>query len=169
VGTRHTRKHASIFAERFFERLHVKLFSLHSRMHLFLAGVLFYCFLFSCVAQCRAQSGSAARADAAAQAEAIYGQGMSALQTGDLVSARAAFEKVVRLAPQSPEGHNSLGWVLLAQGEIDPAISQFQIAVKSNPDFTQAHINFSNALARKGDVPGALREAKEAVRLAPED
>jgi len=75
----------------------------------------------------------------------------------------------VRLAPKSPEGHNSLGWVLLAQGEIDSAIVHFRSAVKLSPDFALAHMNFSSALVRKGDVLAALREAKEAVRLAPGD
>src|SRR2546422_8054102 len=37
-----------------------------------------------------------------------------ALQKGDLVSARADFEKVVRPAPHRPEGPNSLGSVLPA-------------------------------------------------------
>jgi len=50
---------------------------------------------------------------------------MTALQRGDLVSARAEFEKVVRFAPGSPEGHNSLGWVLLAQGDIDLRLRNF--------------------------------------------
>src|SRR5229473_7262407 len=121
------------------------------------------------VAISAAQSAAPAKTDAASRATAAYAQGMSALQKGDLVSARADFEKVVRLAPKSPEGHNSLGWVLLAQGEIDPAIAQFRIAVKLKPEFAQAHVNLSNALVRKGDVTAALREAKEAVRLTPSD
>src|SRR5207249_10439422 len=84
--------------------------------------------IFLCCAgalKCAAQSASSAKADAASRASATYQHGMSALQKGDLVSARADFEKVVRLAPNSPEGHNSLGWVLLAQGEIDSAIVHF--------------------------------------------
>src|SRR3979411_3167842 len=46
--------------------------------------------------------------------DALYQQGVRSLQKGDLAAARAAFEKVVRLAPNAPEGHNSLGWVLMA-------------------------------------------------------
>ena len=133
-----------------------------------------FCFalLFLCCAaplKCATQSASSVKADAASRASATYQHGMSALQKGDLVSARADFEKVVRLAPNSPEGHNSLGWVLLAQGEIDSAIVHFRAAVKLNPDFALAHMNFSSALSRKGDVAAALREAKEAVRLARDD
>src|ERR1700704_6088696 len=45
-------------------------------------------------------------------ADALYKQGLRSVQKGDLVGARTAFEKVVRLEPNSPEGHNSLGWVL---------------------------------------------------------
>src|SRR5580692_11458524 len=100
-------------------------------------------FLFGAAsATCSAQSPSSTDANSASRASATYQHGMSALQQGDLISARAAFEKVVRLAPKSPEGHNSLGWVLLAQGEVNAAIAQFQTAVKLNPDFALAHLNF---------------------------
>ena len=35
--------------------------------------------------------------------DALYQQGVRSLQKGDLAAARAAFEKVVRLAPNAPE------------------------------------------------------------------
>src|ERR1700681_653687 len=84
-----------------------------------------------------AQTGATTKADAAAQANAEYGQGVSDLQRGDLAAARAAFEKVLRLVPSSPEGHNSLGWVLLAQGETDEAIVHFRAALRAEPTFAQ--------------------------------
>ena len=115
---------------------------------------------------CTGQSSGSAPSSSAAKAAALYKQGLADLQKGDLDSARAAFETVVRLAPQSPEGHNSLGWVLLATDEMDSAISQFHKALALKPDFVQAHVNFANALIRKGDLAGALREAQEAARLA---
>src|SRR2546427_10835900 len=105
-------------------------------------------FLGASVAPCFAQSARAAPADSASRAAAVYQQGMSALQNGDLGGARAAFEKVLRLAPQSPEGHNSLGWVLLAQGEIDPAISQLRTAGGPKHDFFQTAIHPSEACPR---------------------
>ena len=70
---------------------------------------------------------SKARQPADSRAESIYSQGMAALNKGDLNGARASFEKVVRLAPSSPEAHNSLGWVLMEQGQSrsrDRAISR---------------------------------------------
>src|SRR5579884_2784636 len=64
------------------------------------------------------------------RAKSLYSQGMSALQKGNLADAKAAFEKVVRIVPASPEPHNSLGWVLLQQGDVDPAIAQLRAALK---------------------------------------
>src|SRR5438552_16782894 len=61
--------------------------------------------------KCAAQSASSA--DAASRATVTYQHGMSALQKGDLVYESADFEIVVRLAQSSPEGINSVGWVLL--------------------------------------------------------
>jgi len=91
------------------------------------------------------------------QVEAIYAQGMQALQRGDLPAAETAFNKVLRLAPSSPEAHNSLGWVLQAEEKIEPAIREFQAAIKLKPDFPQAHINLANAFLRSGNRGGALR------------
>ena len=92
---------------------------------------------------------------------------------GDLPAARAAFEKVVRLAPNAPEGHNSLGWVLLKTGNPDEAVAHLRAAVKLKPAFVQAHINLANALAvkrdRQGAIEAAINEARTAVKLAPSD
>src|SRR6202030_482801 len=143
------------------------------RFHLGRAGgsVLFsrflICFLLPWVLL--GQDSSAQNKRHPTQADEVYAQGMSALQQGDLGTAQAAFEKVVRIAPSSPEGHNSLGWVLLAQERIEPAIREFRAAVRLQPDFPQAHINLANAYMRKGDMQNALRESREAVRLVPQD
>ena len=117
----------------------------------------------------QAPSAAKPKSAGAGQVQRIYRQGMAALERRDLAAARAAFEKVVRLAPKSPEGHNSLGWVLLAQGEAQPAISQFRTALQFKPDFEQAHINLANALVATKDIDGAMAEGREAVRLAPKD
>src|SRR5271166_4759784 len=101
--------------------------------------------------------------------DSLYKKGVQSLQQGDLDAARANFEKVVRLAPNSPEGHNSLGWVLMSTGKIDEAIPQFRTAIRLNADFLQAHINLANALATKRDNDAAVNEARLAVKLAPGD
>src|SRR5260370_33111724 len=85
-----------------------------------------------------AQSAGSAKTEAASRASATYQLGMSALQKGDLVSARADFEKVVRLAPNSPEGHKSVCWDCPAQGEVDSEILHFPHAVHMHPRFARA-------------------------------
>src|ERR1700716_1719284 len=92
--------------------------------------------------------------------DALYLQGVRSLQKGDLAAARATFEKVVRLAPNAPEGHNSLGWVLMTTGKLDEGVVQLRLAIKLKTDFVQARINLANALAAKRDVEGAANEAR---------
>src|ERR1700722_10294388 len=105
--------------------------------------------------------------NSAAQADEIYRQGITALQQGDLATAKADFVKVVAIQPRSAEAHNSLGWVLLAQKQIDPAIAQFGAALDLRPDFFQAHMNLASAYLAKGDPKRASRSAREAIRFAP--
>src|SRR5580704_9416099 len=105
--------------------------------------------------------------DRGAQADEIYGRGITALQQGDLATAKADFEKVVAIQPRSPEAHNSLGWVLLAQQQVDAAIAQIGAALDLRPDLFQAHINMANAYLAKGDPKRASRSAREAIRFAP--
>src|SRR5882672_1441184 len=103
------------------------------------------------------------------QVASLYRQGLAAVKRGDLLHARTAFEQVVKLAPTSPEGHNSLGWVMFSQGQTEEAISQVRVALRLKPNFPAAHINLANALARNGNLSEAETEAREAVRLVPGD
>jgi len=100
----------------------------------------------------------------AASAQAVYNEAGQALQQGDLVRARAGFEKFVKLSPKSPEGHNSLGWVLLVAGETDAAAEQFRTAIELRPGFQQAHTNLADALAAKKDLVGAGSANRSEVR-----
>ena len=99
-----------------------------------------------------------------ARVKALYAEGMSALRKQDLAGAQATFEKLIRIAPRSPEAHNSLGWVLLNQGQVDSAVEQFRSAIRLKPDFPQAHLNLANALSQRLDFAGAELEARQAIR-----
>lgn len=103
------------------------------------------------------------------QAEAIYSKGVEALKNGDLKSAGAAFEEVIKVLPNSPDARNSLGFVLMTEGNYDDAIEQFRQALKYQPNFLQARTNLANTLLAKGDFAAAIREAHSAIALAPKD
>src|SRR5260370_33184186 len=66
--------------------------------------------------------------------DAVYQKGIRSLQKGDLAAARAAFEKVVRLAPNAPEGHNSLGWVLMTTRQLDEAGPPLRARAQVKPE-----------------------------------
>src|SRR5260370_1548755 len=79
----------------------------------------------------------------------LYKQGIRSLQRRDLDAARADFEKVVRLAPNAPEGHNSLGWVLMSTRNIDDALTPFHTPLSLKPDFLPPPFNLAIALPPK--------------------
>jgi len=118
--------------------------------------------------------GAAQTAPDKSAIDGLYRQGIQALQQGNLDTARTRFETIVRLAPNAPEGHNSLGWVLMSTGKIEEAIPQFRSALTLNPDFLEAHVNLANALLAKKDkddndgaITEAVNQARIAVKLAP--
>src|SRR6266498_3798635 len=104
-----------------------------------------------------------------AHAKSLYAEGMSAAQKGNLAEAQVAFEKLVGIAPGSPEAHNSLGWVFLIQNEVDAAVAEFRSAIRLKPEFPQAHMNLANALAQRRDFAQAETHARESIRMAPKD
>ncbi|MGH9816859.1 MAG: hypothetical protein ACRD6I_12335, partial [Candidatus Acidiferrales bacterium] len=57
----------------------------------------------SCVVLACAFSLLAQRSSDAARAQASYQRGLEAVQQGNLAAARMAFERAVKLSPQSPE------------------------------------------------------------------
>ncbi|HEX8871841.1 MAG TPA: tetratricopeptide repeat protein, partial [Candidatus Acidoferrum sp.] len=80
-------------------------------------------FIFLAIGLLPAGAFAAARQDAAvsslpdtrAQADRLYQEGIASLGRGDLVTAIARFERVLKLLPNSPDAHNSLGFALVAQ------------------------------------------------------
>ena len=105
----------------------------------------------------------------ASPAAAVYQRGLEALRKGDLSSARAAFEKAVRLTPANADAQASLGWVLAQQGELAAATSHLKIAVKLRTIFANARITLASILAQQGKAPEAEQELRIAVKLEPKN
>jgi tetratricopeptide (TPR) repeat protein len=97
-----------------------------------------------------------------------YQTGRIAMQKGDLSAARTAFEKAVRLNPQSADAQNMLGQVLLEQGELDAAIIHFRTLVRLRPKLAIAHAYLAQALQAKGLLDEAISQYRSAVDLAPQ-
>src|SRR5260370_12555718 len=101
----------------------MELIPVHRRRPFFQLSTALLLLFCAAAAMRAAQSAGSAKADAASRASATYKQGMSALRKGDLASARADFEKVVRLAPKNPARHNPPPRVFLPHRQINPPIS----------------------------------------------
>src|SRR5262249_27079412 len=95
--------------------------------------IVFFLFVLPCFAVSDGQTRQGSSAGNTSAINTAYQQGLSAIQAGDLGAARGQFEKVIRLAPRSPEAHNSLGWVLFSQGELEDAIRHFRTALQLRP------------------------------------
>src|SRR5262245_55049157 len=59
-----------------------------------------------------------------AEVAKLYQDGLQFIKAGDLKTAQSMFERVVKLAPNAPEGHNSLGWVLMQTGKPKEAVTE---------------------------------------------
>jgi len=88
------------------------------------------------------------------------------LQAGRFSSAISHYEAALRLKPDLPEGHNSLGYALQLAGRPVEAIAELREALRLG--FGKAHTNLGNALAKIGDVTGAIAEERQALQLEPD-
>ena len=88
---------------------------------------------------------------------------------GKLPEALAHYAEALRLKPDNPEIHNSLGNTLVAAGRNDEANAQFGEAVRLDPRFIAARLNLANTLAKDPwRLPAALTHYAEALRQNPE-
>lgn len=73
--------------------------------------------------------------------------------------------KALKINPNYPSSHNSLGAVLIDSGELDKAIEHLTRALRLKPDFPAAHVNLGAALFKQGDLDEATRHFYKALRL----
>jgi hypothetical protein len=90
---------------------------------------------------------------------ALLGEGYQAFTRGDADSAEAAFRKVTETFPNSADGHNNLGFVLLGRGDASEALDSFAKARELN--FVQDEISDANI----GAASYAVGEAERALAL----
>ena len=118
---------------------------------------------------------SPARADEAAQVQALLQQGQTAeallrveralahqptdhrlrflkgvilAEQGKSSEAIALFSQLVQERPELPEPYNNLGVVLAQSGQLDKARAAFEMAVRLKPDYATAHENLGDVHAK---------------------
>ena len=70
-----------------------------------------------------------------------YVMGQKYMEKSDFDMAALAFEKAVKLEPDSPEAHNALGEAYVQLLRFDDAMAEFNKAIELKPDYTRAKAN----------------------------
>jgi tetratricopeptide (TPR) repeat protein len=71
----------------------------------------------------------------------------------DMEAAEELCRRAIRLDPNLPEAHASLGFILTTKGKLAAAIEACETAINLSPGFTQAHWNLAIAALLSGDLP----------------
>jgi len=96
-------------------------------------------------------------------------RGWDLLHGGDLAAARVAADQVLKLEPDSAEGHTLLGAIAAAEGDSDEALELFQEAMDLDPEYLDAVLYAAElAIHPLGDIDYALQLCDEAAELAGE-
>jgi Tfp pilus assembly protein PilF len=111
------------------------------------------------------------RAEAATQ-DAGQGVGMFQLgldrhKAGDLRSAAAVYEEVLRLDPQNAEALHLLGLVAHQSGQPEPAIGYISRAIALSPNAAHMYGNRGLALVAAGQFEAAVADYDKAIGLQP--
>ena len=113
---------------------------------------------------------ASAQAKPSADAGAADDQrGIAALERGDLIAARAGFDKAVQANPSSAEAQSMLAQVLLRQGQVEEAIAHFRQLIELRPELAVAHTRLGQAYETQGNFESAAEELRRSVKLAPSE
>ena len=100
---------------------------------------------------------------------AIYPKlGLCLIEVRDLKAATAAFERLRKLSPRSPDGTNGLGALALLAGEPERARIHYEQSLLYDPWNVAARLGLVKVEELQGNVEGALRRCQEIRDLAPE-
>jgi tetratricopeptide (TPR) repeat protein len=93
--------------------------------------------------------------------------GTALFLSGDRAAARAAFETAIRVAPQLPKPHYTLGLLEETETRDKEAIEHFTVAVRLDPNYVEAHASLADALRRSGEVEASLEHYRKVLSVDP--
>jgi Tfp pilus assembly protein PilF len=108
-----------------------------------------------------ATTPSATSADSSREDE-LYAQAHAAEQ-----KSRAAFERVLSIAPDSYRAHQIMASTFVMQEQYDKAIAEYRVVLSSKPDLPGVHEAIGNSLLRSGKTSEALQEFEAELQLQP--
>jgi len=108
-----------------------------------------------------ATTPSATSAESSREDE-LYAQAHDAEQ-----KSRAAFERVLSIAPDSYRAHQIMASTFVMQQQYDKAIAEYRVVLSSKPDLPGVHEAIGNSLLRSGKSGEALQEFEAEHQLQP--
>ena len=102
-----------------------------------------------------------------AAVEKPIGEARQALARGDLASARATLDLLLRDAPSSAEALNLLGFVQGQQRNLSASVATLTRAVELAPNLADAHYNLGVARWYAGDRKKSIESLEKATKLNP--
>ena len=94
--------------------------------------------------------------------------GVTQLELRDATSARAYFQRAVKIQKKNAEGWNNLGVIEYLTGNFDRAIGNYKRAIKIDKNSATYHSNMGTALFDKKEFDRARKEYDLALKLDPE-
>lgn len=85
--------------------------------------------------------------------------------SGDLKSAKTAYETALRIDPTFAAGHYNLGMTLKALGLFNEAIASYTEAIRLNPHYAEAYQNLGVVWLKLGNVKDSLSAFGHAIVL----
>ena len=109
-----------------------------------------------------AGDGTGQRSAIQEREDQLYQQAYSAEQ-----KSRAAFERVVSLAPDSYRAHQVMAYALVSQQQYDKAIAEYRMVLQQKPDLPGVHEAIGDSLMRSGKTEDALLEFEAERKIQP--
>jgi Flp pilus assembly protein TadD len=100
--------------------------------------------------------------------QALFAKGQTALQSGDLDAAEAAFRRVIALDPRAGAAYSNLGVIAMRRKEWDRAITLLQKAEKLEPKMAGIRLNIGLAQYRRGNYAAAIAPLSCVLRDQPD-
>ncbi len=94
--------------------------------------------------------------------------GLVAMRSGDIVSAKEAYQQAIALTEgRYPEAWYNLGITFRSAGDLPAAIAAYRQALENRPDYVEAMINLGAAHAASGQLDEAERILQRATEVDP--
>src|SRR6266699_3030283 len=97
-----------------------------------------------------------------------FARGQTALQSGDLDAAEAAFRQVLAADPRAGSAYANLGVIAMRRKEWDHAITLLEKAEKLEPNMAGIRLNIGLVEYRRGNYAAAIAPLSSVVREQPD-